>query len=189
MITTTRLGHTTIEEFERLIDSGVFARSRQRVDLLYGEIRFMSPAGPNHEDIVTYLMEWSVKWAEMHGYATRVEKSLRLELAGSVPEPDLAWVKRRRYRRGRPTAGDVGLVIEVAESSLRDDRSEMAAIYAEAGIQECWIANCIDNLIEVYRQPLNGIYKQQFVVAQGGRVSPLVAPAAELDVSALFAEE
>lgn len=50
-----RLHQLTIEQFDELITSGQFEGSRQRVDLLNGELRFKSPAGPFHDDILTYL--------------------------------------------------------------------------------------------------------------------------------------
>ncbi len=51
------------------------------------------------------------------------------------------------------TAADVGLVIEVAESSLSDDRGEMLLIYARSGIPVYWIVNLRDRQLEVYTGP------------------------------------
>ena len=182
------VGHMSVAEFEDLVASGEFDGTGQRVDLIRGELRIMSPAGPDHSDITTYLEEWSERWVERYGFRKRSEKSLTIPGLESVPEPDIVWVKRRRYRKAHPTAADVGLVIEVSDSSLVADR-KLATLYAEANIQEYWIVNCIDQVVEVYRDPQGDQYQDKFAVARGKRVSPLVGPEAILDVADLFADE
>lgn len=184
-----RVGHITIKDFEQMIARGEFDKTRERVDLIRGELRFMSPAGPDHSDILTYLVEWSVEGAKKHGFRVRPEQGVRFLELESLPEPDIAWVRGKRYRKAHPTAADVGLVIEVANSSLREDRGEMAELYADAGIGEYWIVNCVDQVVEVHRQPAAGRYHVQFIVKLGEKISPLIAPDALLDVAELFAEE
>jgi Uma2 family endonuclease len=184
-----RVRHLTLEQYEEMVDRGDFEEARERMDLIRGELHIMSPAGPDHADIVNYLSEWSFEWAKRYGYQARSEKCVTFTDHESMPEPDIVWVKRRRYRKAHPTDADVGLVIEVADSSLRKDRGVMADLYADAGIAEYWIVNCLDNCIEVYRQPQDGAYQEQFIVRPGKKVSPLVAPDAELDVAELFTEE
>jgi Uma2 family endonuclease len=185
----TRTQHATIEEFDQLVAPWEAERLRQRVDLIRGEIRFTSPARPEHEDILTYLEDWSAEWAGKYGFRKRSEKSVEFAGLVSVPEPDLVWVKRRRYRKARPTSADVGLVLEISYSSLSEDRGEMAELYADARIAEYWIVNCVDSVIEVHRDPVNGVYRQRFVVEPGQTIAPLIAPDAELNVADLFAEE
>lgn len=184
----TRTQQATISEFDQLVTRWEAEKVTARVDLIRGEVRFMSPAGPEHEDILTYLEDWSSEWASKYGYLKRSEKSVEFAELESVPEPDLVWVKRRRYRKARPKAADVGLVIEISYSSLAEDLGEMAELYAEAGIAEYWIVNCIDSVIEVHRQPVNGVYQQHFVVEPRQTISPLIAPGAMLDVADLFAD-
>jgi Uma2 family endonuclease len=179
----------TIEQFEELLDSGRYEKSRERVELIRGELRIMSPAGPDHDEVLTYLEDWSTAWAGKYGYRKRSEKGVTFPSLASVPEPDIVWVKKRRYRKARPTVDDVVFAIEVSFSSLTEDRSEMMDLYAEAGIAEYWIANCIDNVIEIHRRPVAGVYQDRFVVKPGETVSPLVAPDAVLDVGELFSEE
>ena len=48
---------------------------------------------------------------------------------------------------------DVGLLIEVADSSLLRDQRDKTRIYARAGIVEYWIVNLVDRRIEIYSQP------------------------------------
>jgi len=72
----------------------------------------------------------------------------------SKPEPDLAVVrgKAKDYLDRDVTAADVALVVEIAESTLSADRSEMSKVYAKAGIPVYWIVNLVDRQIEVYTE-------------------------------------
>src|SRR5262249_13733892 len=72
----------------------------------------------------------------------------------SVPEPALAVVKgpRGRYLKRHPGPKDVGLLIEVADRSLNDDRKALTR-YAFAGIPRVWIINLVARVVEVYESP------------------------------------
>ena len=47
----------------------------------------------------------------------------------------------------------MGLVVEVADSSLLDDRTLMVRVYGGGGIVRYWIVNLVDGQVEVYSQP------------------------------------
>jgi Uma2 family endonuclease len=74
----------------------------------------------------------------------------------SEPEPDAAIVKGQpeAYADHHPTPADVIAAMEVADSSLRFDRSTKQRKYALAGIGQYWIVNLAENQIEVYQEPL-----------------------------------
>jgi Uma2 family endonuclease len=183
-----RVTSISYDQYEQMIADGVFAPD-ERVELIRGELHHMSPAGPFHDDILIYLQDWSAEHARGAGYLCPSQIGVSFRAFASMPEPDIVWLKRRRFRRERAEVADVGLIIEVSHSSLRYDRETKAVLYAEAGIGEYCIANCEDQCLEVHRQPVDGGYRERFVVAIGGKVSPLVAPQATLDVADLFAEE
>jgi Uma2 family endonuclease len=184
-----RPGLITIGDYEQRVASGEFDQLEDRVELIRGELRFMSPAGPYHGDIIFFLNEWTVEAGRAYGYGAWPQQGVKFAELLSIPEPDVAWVKRRRYKRGLPTRDDIGLVIEVADSSLRYDRREKKPLYAEAGIGEYWIVNCEDECIEVHRQPAGDEYLDCFIVQPGQPLTPLVGPHALLDIAALFADE
>ena len=73
----------------------------------------------------------------------------------SKPEPDLALVRGRvdDYANRDVTAGDIGLIIEIADSSLAADREVMGRLYAAGGIPVYWIVNLVDQWIETYTSP------------------------------------
>lgn len=92
------------------------------------------------------------------GWYTRKEDPITLpggpEGADSEPEPDLAVVRgsARAYAARHPGPADIGLIVEVAERSLAEDRAGLRR-YAWAGIPCVWIVNLVDDLIEVYTRP------------------------------------
>jgi hypothetical protein len=45
----------TIERYDQMIADGEFDGLEERVELIRGELHFMSPAGPYHGDVITYL--------------------------------------------------------------------------------------------------------------------------------------
>ena len=73
----------------------------------------------------------------------------------SEPEPDIAIVPgpADRYVDQHPVPADIALIIEIAESSLAEDRRDKQRIYARAGISLYWIVNLIDSQLEVYSDP------------------------------------
>jgi Uma2 family endonuclease len=75
--------------------------------------------------------------------------------ADSEPEPDIGVVrgKRRDYVNRHPQPKDVGLIVEVADTTLARDRGVKKTIYARARIPIYWIINLIDRCVEVYSDP------------------------------------
>jgi len=73
----------------------------------------------------------------------------------SKPEPDLALVRGEvtDYADRDVKAGDIGLIVEIADSSLAADREVMGRLYAASGIPVYWIVNLVDRLVETYTRP------------------------------------
>lgn len=185
MSTTTRL---TIEQFDQMIADGVFEKgpNRDRVELIDGELRQMSPIGPSHEDIVDSLTAWSFSALPVKSARVRIQSSIGLPTLVSVPQPDVAWVHSRRYSRKRPSAEEVLLIIEVADSSLRYDRGEKAEMYAAAGIADYWVVDIPNQAVHVYRHPEAEGFASCETFRGADRISPLMIPDAALVVEMLF---
>jgi Uma2 family endonuclease len=116
----------------------------------------------------------------------RVHNSIGIPDQESTPEPDVVWVVRRDYSRGRPTAADVLLLIEVAESSLAYDAGEKADLYAATGIADYWVVNLPDRCIEVRREPVGGRYRSLKTHLGDDEVRPLAFPDAALKPGSLW---
>ena len=85
----------------------------------------------------------------------------------SEPEPDVAVVRGQicDYLDHHPGPADVGLIVEVADSSLTDDRA-MAATYGGGGIPVYWIVNVAGRQLEVYANPAGGAYSAPTIPAE-----------------------
>ena len=87
-------------------------------------------------------------------FRVRAENPITL-INDSEPEPDLVVADKRSDKSAiaHPIAREVRLVIEVAEQSLKRDRTHKMSIYAESNIPEYWIINLREGKIEVYLRP------------------------------------
>lgn len=140
----------TSERYFGLVAEGVL-RPEDRVELLEGVVVAMSPQNPPHAAAVrrAHTALRRVLQAET---VISVQSPLVLT-RDSVPEPDVAVVPGREsdYDRAHPTTAR--LIVEVADSSLVQDRITKTRIYAAAGIPEVWILNLRDDCVEVFRDP------------------------------------
>lgn len=178
----------TLAEYDRMIAQGVFDETRdRRIELICGELRETCPPGPAHEDVIDVLNRWSVLNTSPDEIRVRIQNSIGIPELDSAPQPDVAWVREKSYRRGRPLPKDVLLLIEVSDSTLADDRGEKAGLYASAGIRDYWIVNIPEQCVEVFRNPRRGRYHQATRYTAGQTVCPLRKPDVELSVSSLFA--
>jgi Uma2 family endonuclease len=71
----------------------------------------------------------------------------------NLPLPDVMVLKPRAYR-DHPMPDDVLLLVEVADSSVNEDRGRKLTLYAKHGIREYWIINLNTKRIEVYTDPV-----------------------------------
>lgn len=176
----------TVAEYDSMVAKGAFDDLAQKIELIYGEIQAMNPAGPVHDYYIELLNEWSVRNADQSKTSVRVQSGLSFPELDSRPEPDVAWVNRQRYLDRHPGSDDVQLIIEVSNSSLPKDRQIKAELYAKAGIVEYWIVNVADECVHVFRSPGRDSYQQVSTFKSGETVAPLVCPTAVLDPRLIF---
>jgi Uma2 family endonuclease len=184
MSTSTRI---TVAQYDEMIAQGQFEpREEHHVELIEGEIIPMSPIGNDHEIALDTLAEWSIREGPIDQIRVRVQNSLGISGLNSVPQPDLTWVRRRSYARGRPEAVDVFLLIEVADTSLSKDRGSKARLYARAGIADYWVVNIVGRTVEVRRDPEEGNYQSIQIFGPGDMIPLLAFPDIAFPVEILF---
>ena len=92
-----------------------------------------------------------------------------------------------RYRSALPTAEDVLLLIEIADSSLKYDRDRKIPLYARNRVAEVWIMDLSAKILERYRDPdpqaevYRSIDRQQH-----GKIQPLQLAELELDLDQIW---
>ncbi|HEU4369995.1 MAG TPA: Uma2 family endonuclease [Methylomirabilota bacterium] len=173
----------TIEEYERMVETGILKQD-DRVELIEGEIVEMSPIGDPHAALVTNLTHVFVRLAGDRA-RVRVQGPIRVP-PRSLPQPDLALLRARSYRRAGATTHDVLLVIEVADTSLEYDRTVKLALYALAGIGEYWVVDANSDTVHVYRSPSGPRYREHRQAVAGDAVATLAFPDDPIDVAAIF---
>ena len=106
----------------------------------------------------------------------------------SVPEPDLAVVPGRPFDYLTRHPSEALLVVEVADTSLPQDRLTKSRIYAAAGVPEYWILNLRERCLEVFRNPSRErrLYVEIHKVPRGGVVELASLPGATVAVAELL---
>ncbi len=112
----------SVDEYHHMIETGILTEN-DRVELLDGWILEMSPIGPPHEVCVSLLME-SMQKVLPTGWMIRVQSPITLP--NSEPQPDASIVRGRPrdFLTHHPLPAEVGIVIEISESSLSYDRRQ-----------------------------------------------------------------
>lgn len=175
------------EEYYLLGDAGLL--DDVRVELVEGVIVEMSPINRPHMSAVL-LTAKLLEHAFEPGHFVQTQGPLALG-EGGYPEPDVAVIpgSPRDYPDEHP--GHAVLVVEVADTSVRYDRSVKAALYARAGIPEYWIVNLKSRQVEVYRLPETSgshpaSYAHPAIYGEADEIAPLARPEARIRVADLL---
>ncbi len=181
----------TLDEYHQLIEIGFF-QPEERLELIEGTLRYMSPIKPPHAEAISRLVDLILVRLG-NKVLGRIQSPITLPDKTSEPEPDFALVVRHPggYTERHPSTEDLFLVVEVADSSLRYDREVKIPLYAAAGIREYWIVNLIDDVIEIYRQPTvlaSGAagYAEKSICSGDEQIAPEAFPDCVVAVNAII---
>jgi Uma2 family endonuclease len=176
----------TVDDYYRMAEAGILHED-DRVELINGEIVEMVPIGSHHASVVMRLNYHLSRLVPGEQAMLSVQGPVRLNKV-SEPQPDIVLLRPRAdfYGEGHPTASDILLLIEVADSSLDADREVKLPLYAEVGVVECWIVDLKAQRVEVYRSPSERSYQVQMSFAHGDGVAPEVLPDVKLRVSEIL---
>jgi len=141
----------SVARYQRMVETGIVTPDDQ-VELLENYVVLKMPNNPPHAGTIQLTTPTLLR-AVPPGWCLRAQ--LPVALADSQPELDYAFVRGdgRIYLTRHPGPRDVGLVIEVANTSLLRDRRDKTRIYARASIAVYWIVNLEDRQVEVHTQP------------------------------------
>ena len=179
----------TRAEYERLVDLGLFRGDP--VELIAGQLVVAEPQGSYHATAVGAADD-ALRAVLPPGWIVRAQMPMALD-EESAPEPDLALVPGTRgdYREAHPARP--GLIVEMADSSLDFDRGYKASLYARAGIEDYWIVNLVDRVLEVYRDPdpdpsapYGWRYRSVVTLAPPSAVVPLALPFTRIAIADLL---
>lgn len=141
----------TVGRYLRMIETGILTE-KDRVFLWRGQLVSKMTKGRPHTVTVLRLTD-ALKRVVPAGWYVEPEQPMILG-DESLPEPDLKVVRgRMEDYAAPPSSRDVPLVIEVADSTLAEDRGEALNSYAAEAIPSYWVVNVPDRQIEVYSVP------------------------------------
>ena len=173
--------HFSVSEYNRMAETGILSED-DRVELIGGEIVEMSPIGSRHAACVRRLD--ALLNRELKGAAQVSAQNPVLLDDYSQPQPDVALLRPRSdyYSEEHPTARDVLLVVEVADTSVEYDRQVKAPLYARAGVAEMWLVNLHEDAVEVYTRPEGGTYRESRQFTRGDSISLTTIPGLAVNV-------
>ncbi len=183
----------SIEQFDEMVSSGVLSdKDDKRYQLFRGEIRYMTPPNPLHDDVLALLTDWAFSALASVSSPTdpllqiRNQGSLDLRPGNSVVMPDLMLVTKQDYSSQRPQASDCVLAIEVSDSSRTFDLHEKCELYALSGVKEYWVVDIPNRCLIVHRSPAGNRYGSIETYDERTEVHPEAVPSIGLFAAILF---
>ncbi|HBL13882.1 MAG TPA: hypothetical protein DD379_21305 [Cyanobacteria bacterium UBA11162] len=166
----------TVEEYHRMAEVGIL-QPEKPVELIAGQIiEKMSPQRSSHAAAITRTNRVLVN---LLGEEILIRLQLPVQLNDhSEPEPDIALVRvdPLDYAAHHPTASDVYLIIEVADTTLKTDLQIKAKDYAQSGIVDYWVLNITSRQLHVFREPTQQGYQSEVILSEDESISPLQFP-------------
>jgi Uma2 family endonuclease len=142
----------TVEFYQRLASSGLIG-AKEPVYLWRGRLVRKMTKGREHNNRCARL---NIRLMPLlpESWHIRVEQPVYLPSDGA-PEPDISIIRGTPddYEQRDVFAADVGLIVEVADTSLPLDQGEAFEDYARCGIPVYWIVNIPDRTVDVYTAP------------------------------------
>ena len=175
MLTAVKKKLFTVDDYYAMARAGIIGED-DRVELIEGEIILMAAIGSRHQAVVDRVNRLFVMRVGDRAIV-RVQGPLRLADI-TEPQPDLQLLAPQDdfYATAHPSQYEALLVVEVADTSLRFDRDEKAAIYARRGVGELWIVDVTGERILVRRGPSADGYRESLTVARGHTLAPEALP-------------
>jgi Uma2 family endonuclease len=172
----------TIDEYHRLGEAGIF-HPEDRVELIDGLLVQMAPIGPEHQFLLEKLSDL---FSEQKKGRYKVGPGRPIPIPDfTEPQPDMVLFNPNAGSRKRHvSAGDILLVIEISDTTLRYDLGRKRLAYERAGIPEYWVIDIAAKTIRVFR--LDQRRKYQETRHTGGLVAVQALPGVSIDLGELF---
>ena len=179
----------TKEQYQEMYEMCWFVD--KHVELIAGEIIEDGRMTRDHWVSVNLVTDALWKVLRPSHYAT-IRSPIDLE-TDSEPHPDAAVFAGNPRDDLNGKFITAGLIIEVADQTLVEDRHRKGSLYAQAGVEDYWIVNLRKCGVERYRNPIAmphkpfGFgYETAEFFCSGDRVSPLAKPEVQIAVADLL---
>jgi Uma2 family endonuclease len=185
MSTTVPLYRFTVTDYSRMLESGILDED-DRVELIDGEVRCMSPIGSLHVFVVNRLNAILTQQLAERAVVS-VQNPLILD-DFTEPQPDIVVMRMRDdfYKHALAGPNDVLLIIEVADSSLEYDRDEKIPRYAQMQIPEVWLVDVEAEEVVRYSEPEGQSYRQSPVFETGQELASVAIESLRIPIDDIF---
>jgi Uma2 family endonuclease len=174
----------TVDEYHRLADAGVFGELR--VELLDGRVTPMSPMNPAHASTLVRVQRLFDALFDENEATIRPQCPVTLD-EGWEPHPDIVVAKPGDWEDAHPRAEDIDLIIEVSDTTLREDLAVKVPRYARNGVTEVWVVDLTEDVVHVHRDPdAAGHYRTEFDAKLHEYLRLVAFPDVAIPVARLF---
>lgn len=141
----------SVAQYQRMVELGILGPD-DKVELLEGYVVNKMSRDLAHDSAIQRILHTLLRLLPP-GWDVRIQ--MAIELSDSKPEPDCSIVKGdySTFRARHPNPTDVGLVLEVANTSLDRNIQEKSQIYARSNIVTYWVIDLTNSAVHVFTQP------------------------------------
>jgi len=162
----------TRSEVDRMQELGIF--DGQRCELIDGELIDKMGQNPPHAYAIQRLFAWLI--GLFGPDRLRIQSPVEVrprDSEWSLPEPDVAVLAETGgdYAKRHPRGDELLLIVEVADTSLRQDLTKKRDLYARASVGEYWVLDLQSRRLIVHRNPEQGEYQETAIVNEGDLAS------------------
>ncbi len=190
--TVMQLKSWTVQEYYRMSELGILDAT-ERTELIAGQIVLMVAKGTPHVLTLRLLAgELEALLGDRFACGNQptflsTQDPIHLDNS-SEPEPDLAVVKGNalNYVEQHPQPQDIYLVVEIADSTLKQDCEVKDKIYAQAGIADYWVVDIPHRQVHIFRDPTPTGYASHLVLNESQMISPLAFSDIALSISSIL---
>jgi Uma2 family endonuclease len=166
----------TVEDYHRMAEFGIL-HADERTELIAGQVLFMRAKGAPHVTALRLLaIALDALLADLAFFAS-TQDPIQLD-DFSEPEPDCAIVRGTilDYADRHPCPGDIALVVEVADSTLKYDTEVKDKLYAQSGITDYWVLDLKNRQLHVFRNPTPTGYTSHLILTEPNQITPIAFP-------------
>ncbi len=175
----------TVDDFHRMGEVGLLGPD-ERIELIHGDLITMAPIGGPHLYLVSVISQLLTMAVGRSAFVS-VQNPISLP-PDSEPQPDIALLRAEFWQRvAVPTVADVLLVIEVADTTLGQDRGIKIPLYARHSIPEAWLFDVNSQRATLYRDPKPDGYQTVLSPDVTSSISPLLRPDIALSLAEIWA--
>jgi Uma2 family endonuclease len=179
----------TVQDYHRMSEFGIL-KANERTELIDGQIVLMAAKGTSH--VLALRLLASVLEDLLADQSVFVSTQDPIQLDDfSEPEPDLAIVRGTAldYVDHHPRSQEIYLVLEVADSTLKQDCEIKAQLYAQAEITDYWVVDLPNRQLHIFQNPTPKGYTSHLILTEPNSISLPTFPNLSLTLTSILPPE